>query len=102
MSNNDATSPEGKKAFHLAANVIAYATGLELPKPRLTEVEIVRKSTGPKPPPDFLQVTQLVSSRGAQPLAPKAIPNLMAEVGRLKLQVHQMPRKLTLTEDGVL
>jgi hypothetical protein len=100
--NNDATSPEGKKAFHLAANVIAYATGLELPKPRLTEVEIVRKSTGPKPPTDFLKVVQLVSSQNAQPLAPKAIPNLMSEVGKLKLLVHQTTQKLIPTDERVL
>ncbi|MBI1917948.1 MAG: DUF4159 domain-containing protein [Planctomycetes bacterium] len=100
--NNDTTSEKGKKAFHLAANIIAYATGMELPKPRLTEVEIVRKSTGERPPKHFLQVVQLVTSQGAQPLAPKAIPNLMAEVGKLRLQVHQAQRKLTLTDEDVL
>ena len=46
---------KGQLAFRLGGNIITYATGLELPKPRLSEVEIVRKSTGPKPPPDFLQ-----------------------------------------------
>jgi hypothetical protein len=100
--NNDITSEKGKKAFHLAANIIAYATGMELPKPRLTEVEIIRKSTGPKPPGDFLQVAQLVTSSRAQPLAPKAIPNLMAEVGKLKLQVHQTTKNLTVADERVL
>src|SRR5262249_4269210 len=100
--NNDDTSEKGKKAFQLAANVIAYATGLELPKPRLTEVEIVKERTGQRPPRDFLKVVQLVSSPKAQPLAPKAIPNLMDEVGKLKLQVHQEAEKLTPSDERVL
>ncbi len=100
--NNDYTSEKGKKAFHLAANIIAYATGMELPKPRLTEVEIVRKTERRDLPADFLRVAQLVTSSKAQFLAPKAIPHLMAEIGKLKLEVHQNQRKLTLIEDGVL
>jgi hypothetical protein len=31
---------EGEKAFHLGANIIAYATGLEAPKPRLTKMPV--------------------------------------------------------------
>src|SRR5439155_23274021 len=71
-------------------------------KPRLTEVEIVRASTGPKPPPDFMEVVQLVTSQRAQPLAPKAIPNLMIEVGKLKLQVHRTTKVMTPTDERVL
>ena len=32
-------------AFQLAANIIAYATGLEPPRPRLTEVDIAATTT---------------------------------------------------------
>jgi len=100
--NNDYTSEKGKKAFHLAANIIAYATGMELPKPRLTEVEIVRTTERRDLPADFLRVTQFVTDRKAQFLAPKAIPHLMAEIGKLNLEVHQLQKKMSLTEDGVL
>jgi Domain of unknown function (DUF4159) len=31
---------KGEAAFHLGANIIAYATGLEPPKPRLTKMEV--------------------------------------------------------------
>ncbi len=100
--NNDTTTEKGKKAFELAANVVAYATGLELPKPRLSEVEIVKESTAPKPPRGYLQVAQLVSSSGAQPLAPKAIPNLMIELSKNRLEVYPTARNLTLTEKRLL
>src|SRR5262249_24332198 len=35
---------EGERAFQLGANIIAYATGLEPPKPRLTEIKLTAKS----------------------------------------------------------
>jgi len=37
-------------------------------------------TTAPRPPPGYLKVAQLVFSRGATPLAPKAMPNLMVVV----------------------
>ncbi len=41
-ANDFDRSADGKIAFQLAANIIAYATGLEPPRPRLTEVDIPR------------------------------------------------------------
>jgi Domain of unknown function (DUF4159) len=99
--NNDYEAGSGQRAFRLAANIVAYATGMQLPRPRLTEVEIVKESDGPRAPRGYLQVAQLVSSKGAQPLAPRAIPNLMAEISRHHIEVHRRTRNLTLTEDLV-
>ena len=100
--NNDTKSPEGKAAFHIAANVIAYATGGELPVPRLSTIELVRESKAPKPPPGYFQVAQLVFSKKGMPLAPKAMPTLMAEVARHRLDVNHQTVKLTLAEDRLL
>ena len=36
----------GEKAFCLVRNIVAYATGMELPKPKLTKQHIVAKGTG--------------------------------------------------------
>src|SRR5262249_49938439 len=96
--NNDTTSKEGKRAFAVAANVVAYATGLTLPKPRLTEVTIVREKGRVKPPKDYLQVAPLVfGGEDTLPLAPKAIPNLMAEVSKMGLTVHAEAPVVPLT-----
>jgi hypothetical protein len=40
---NQTSKGSGERAFKLGANIIAYATGMELPKPRGTEVEILDK-----------------------------------------------------------
>jgi hypothetical protein len=48
-----------KRAFQLAGNVIAYATGLELPKPRGTEVEVFGDKPESNLPRGFLKVAQL-------------------------------------------
>jgi hypothetical protein len=100
--NNDTKSFRGENAFHIAANVVAYATGMELPKDRGAEIEIVKESTAPKPPPGYFQVAQLVFSKQGLPLAPKAMPTLMAEVARHKLDVNHQTVKLTLTEERLL
>ena len=100
--NNDTQSRGGKLAFKMAANVVAYATGMQLPNERGAKVEIPRESTAPRPPPGYLKVAQLVFSRGATPLAPKAMPNLMVEIGRVQLEVNQKAINLTLAEDRLL
>ena len=102
--NNDLTTPKGKDVFNIAANVVSYATGLALPDVRGTKIDIHSASTAPKPPPGYFQVAQLVFSRRGTPLAPKAMPNLMAEVAKHRLDVYHEPVKpnLTLAEDRVL
>jgi hypothetical protein len=73
---------EGKAhlAFRLGANIVAYATGMEPPKPRLTDVELVRdEPQGVKIPRGYLKVAQLRHDGDWQP-APKAMRNLMDQL----------------------
>lgn len=56
---NDSASPKGQYAFRLAGNVIAYATGMELPKPKLTKVEVAVGGSETKAPRGFFKVAQL-------------------------------------------
>lgn len=64
-------------AFKLGVNIIAYATGREPPRPRLTQVQVVRdQGDPPSLPRGFLQVAQLKHTGDWQP-APKAMRNLL-------------------------
>jgi hypothetical protein len=71
----------GKLAFQLGANVIAYATGLEAPRPRLTRVAIAEDDKKERIKRNYLKVAQLRHEGDWQP-APHAMRNLMAEVRR--------------------
>lgn len=66
----------GTCAFRLAGNVIAYATGLEMPKPRLTEFKPPDDHEDRHVPRGFLKVGQLQHEGDWQP-APRAMSNLM-------------------------
>ncbi len=70
----------GQLAFRLGANIVAYATGMELPKPRLTVHEVVRDDGGGRViPRGYLKVAQLRHEGDWQP-APRAMRNLMQHV----------------------
>jgi len=49
----------GQQAFRLGVNVIAYATGLELPKPKLFHVDVPADGVEGKAPRGFFRVLQL-------------------------------------------
>ncbi len=75
--SNQSTSPQGQLAFRLGANIIAYATGLEPPKPRLTPPDVIRDDgTDRKIPRGYLKAAQLRHEGDWQP-APRAMRNLM-------------------------
>lgn len=87
---NDTKSPQGRAAFELAANIIAYATGLEPPRPRLTEVVIPRDDSRQRVRRGYLKVGQLrytPAGGGDWRPAPKAMRNLMSEVRKAGLDV---------------
>jgi hypothetical protein len=70
----------GQLAFRLAGNVLAYATGMEPPKPRLTEAEVIRaEPDGKQIPRGYLKVAQVRHEGDWQP-APRAMRNLMAHL----------------------
>jgi hypothetical protein len=77
---HDGKFQDGKAelAFRLGANIIAYATGMEPPRPRLDLRELT-DLTDPvaTPPRGFLKVAQLKYTGDWQP-APRAMGNLMA------------------------
>jgi hypothetical protein len=98
---DDRKSERGRKAFELAANVIAYATGLELPKPRLTDVEVFRgDSEREEVRRGFLKVAQLQHGGDWHP-APKAMRNLMTEVRKTGLDVVLQTRDLAASDPNL-
>ena len=67
----------GEMAYKLAGNVIAYATGLELPKPRLTRQALIDPNEAEKGVArGVFKVAQLKVTGDAEP-APAAVRNLM-------------------------
>lgn len=77
---NDRERHLGKSAFELGANIVAYATGMEPPKPRLTPVEVARADNEPRSiKRGFLKVAQLKHRGDWQP-APNAMRNLMSHL----------------------
>jgi Domain of unknown function (DUF4159) len=98
---DDQKSERGRKAFELAANVIAYATGLELPKPRLTNVEVFSgDSEREEVRRGFLKVAQLEHGGDWHP-APKAMRNLMAEARKDGLDVLLATRDLAPSDPNL-
>jgi hypothetical protein len=66
----------GEKAYCFARNVIAYATGMELPKPKLTRTTIVAKGSEASATRSHFKAAQL-RLEGEQAPAPDALKNLM-------------------------
>jgi hypothetical protein len=81
--SNNLENGEVLQAFRLGANIIAYATGMEPPRPRLTQVKVAReaqdrsKSTG-----GYFEVVQLKHNGDSKP-APRAMSNLMDSMRRI-------------------
>jgi hypothetical protein len=73
----DSVRPQnrGEKAFCLIRNIVAYATGLEPPKPKLTKAKIELKSADDSPTRGKFKALQLQT--GAAAPAPDALRNLM-------------------------
>ena len=95
---------KGQAAFQLGANIIAYATGMEVPGDRGSKVEMVREEGGKKPPPGTLKVAQLKHGQQArdwQP-APHAMRNLMAEMENMGLKVDLDTENVSITAKDVL
>ncbi|MDY3562600.1 DUF4159 domain-containing protein [Gemmata sp. JC673] len=73
----------GEKAFCLSRNVIAYATGMELPKPKLTKTTIVTPDKGiARSKFRALQLKYVSDASVQQPPASDALRNLMSYLGQ--------------------
>jgi hypothetical protein len=85
-------------AFDLGLNIIAYATGLEPPKPRLTEMPVFKEDpTEKKSPRGYLKVGQLWHDGDWQP-APRAMPNLMLAMRQLGVDVSLQTEEVRLND----
>jgi hypothetical protein len=73
--STNADLAHGQDAFRLAGNIIAYATGLEAPKPRLSKRKITTGVEERTLPRDSLQIGQLRHDGDWQP-APNAVRQL--------------------------
>jgi hypothetical protein len=101
-ANDFDKSEDGKTAFKLAANIIAYATGLEPPRPRLTQVDIPPDESRVRIRRGFLKVAQLRRDGNDWQPAPKAMRNLMAEVRKSGLDVTLDPTPVYLSSKRLL
>ncbi|MFO0929200.1 MAG: DUF4159 domain-containing protein [Gemmataceae bacterium] len=99
--NTVADRGRGRKAFELGANIIAYATGLEPPRPRLSRVEITADPAREPVRRGFLQVGQLRHEGDWQP-APRAMRNLMAEARKAGLDVLLKTQPVYPADEAVL
>ena len=70
----------GEQAYRLAGNVIAYATGMEPPKQRLSFTKIADPAAEDKSPPNGFVKPAQIRIPGEPPPAPGAMRNLMAHL----------------------
>ncbi len=70
----------GEMSYKLAGNVIAYATGLELPKPKLTVTRIFDPKVDNGPTRGLFKVAQLKTLGGDSIPAPAAMRNLTSHL----------------------
>jgi hypothetical protein len=89
-----------QQAFRLGANVLAYATGMQPPRPRLTETLVARDTAAPPAKRNFFEVGQLYYPGDWQP-APKAMAKVLEHVRTtVGLDVRLKPRQVRLAEDS--
>ena len=100
-SNNFKTG-KGLKAFQLGANIVAYATGREPPKPRLTHVDVSGGKDPATIPRGYLKVAQ-IRHRGEWPPAPKAMRNLMDRMHKTAgLDVVLKTEEVSIDRRGII
>jgi hypothetical protein len=100
----DKTSANGALAFKLAENIVAYATGMIPPMPRLTETSIASKDVDKKTPPRFyLKAAQLYYRKDWTPPAPAAVSNLMDYLRKQAgMDVVLTPEKISIDHEDLV
>ena len=92
---------KGVQSFHLAGNVIAYATGMELPKPKLTRRDLQAGGKELNPPRGAFQAAQL-RTPGEAEAAPAAMRNLMLHLrNNVRLEVALDKQTLDAGDDNL-
>jgi hypothetical protein len=100
--SNKLDNGEVLQAFRLGANIIAYATGMEPPRPRLTTIKIARTTREPaKTTGGYLEVVQVKLKNDPKP-APMAMTNLLDSMRRLaNLNVNLKTKDKFLEDDDI-
>jgi hypothetical protein len=100
---NQPKDPRGELAFRVGANIVAYATGMEPPKPRLTPPEVIRdEPESRRIPRGYLKVIQLRHEGDWQP-APHAMRNLMSQLqDKTRLLVALKTETIHPSQENVL
>ncbi|HMF14389.1 MAG TPA: DUF4159 domain-containing protein, partial [Gemmataceae bacterium] len=94
-------SGRGKEAFEMGANIVAYATGLEPPKPRGHVVELPRDDLDKRAPRGALAVAQIKHAGDWHP-APKAMRNLMREIAKEGIDVVLKTQELSIDDKDLI
>jgi hypothetical protein len=88
----------GKLAFQLGANIVAYATGLAPPPPRLSRVNLTRNNPNAEPVKrGYLEVGQLAHDGDWHP-APRAMQNVMESLRKSGLDVILATSRVPFSE----
>src|SRR5205823_6902108 len=100
---NQLQGQRGQLAFRLGGNIIAYATGMEPPKPRGTPTEVIRDDPdGKQIPRGFLKVAQLRHDGDWHP-APNAMRNLMDHLRKAaQLDVALQTKPITANDPDLV
>jgi len=101
--SNQMKEGRGQLAFRLGGNIIAYATGMEPPKARLAQVDIVANNPLEKEfHRGYLKVAQLRHEGDWQP-APNAMRNLMADLRKANhMNVALQTEALSATDPNLV
>ena len=100
--NNLPPTTQGQLAYRFAGNVIAYATGLEMPKPRLTKVELTDRSEDKSVSRHMLKLAQLKHDGDWHP-APMAMHNLAVYLyDQFKLDVSRSKEEVRPSDGNLL
>lgn len=100
---NSVQTQRGLLAFRLGGNLIAYATGMEPPKPRLTQAEVIQDDPeGKEIPRGYLKVAQLRHDGDWHP-APNAMRNLLDHLRKLaQLDVALHTKAIAATDPDLV
>jgi hypothetical protein len=95
--------PQCVLAFKLGANIIAYATGMEPPQPRLTKIDVATNRTDTsRPPRGYIQIAQLKVPGEAAP-APRAMRNLLDHAQKYAgIDVHLDTKQLFIDNNAII
>ncbi|MCE9533324.1 MAG: DUF4159 domain-containing protein [Planctomycetes bacterium] len=100
--NNLPPASRGELAFRFAGNVIAYATGLEMPKPRLTKVELTDHTEIKDVTRHALRLAQVRHTGDWHP-APNAMRTLASYlVDHYKLQIAPSEKEIKPSSSEML